>query len=237
MKNKIQGLVLRVEAYKEKDALIKVLTEEKIVTLYARGIYKNNAKNLRLAQPFTYNEFLIEDKGKMPLLLQGSTIKNYYHIQEDLEKSSICFVIHDCLHFSNSEVFEALLEVWNSANNNLTGFYLWSCFLLRFIIDYEGIMPYVDGCVSCHDLKVETFSIHDGGFLCHECNHGQYAKWDIEQMRKLRSLFKCKIENLDYLFAHFHFNLDDFVFFAKWLEYHTHKQLASLKFLTAIRNM
>lgn len=86
MKTKIQALVLSVGEYKDKDGLVKVLTTDSILTLYARGLFKPNSKNLRLVQPFSYNEFMIEDKTKMPLLLQGQTIHYYYHIQEDLFK-------------------------------------------------------------------------------------------------------------------------------------------------------
>ena len=97
MKTKIQALVLSVSEYKDKDGLVKVLTTDSILTLYARGLFKPNSKNLRLVQPFSYNEFMIEDKTKMPLLLQGQTIHYYYHIQEDLFKSSCCFVLHDLI--------------------------------------------------------------------------------------------------------------------------------------------
>lgn len=64
MKTKIQALVLSVGEYKDKDGLVKVLTTDSILTLYARGLFKPNSKNLRLVQPFSYNEFMIEDKTK-----------------------------------------------------------------------------------------------------------------------------------------------------------------------------
>ena len=60
MKTKIQALVLSVGEYKDKDGLVKVLTTDSILTLYARGLFKPNSKNLRLVQPFSYNEFMIE---------------------------------------------------------------------------------------------------------------------------------------------------------------------------------
>lgn len=52
MKTKIQALVLSVSEYKDKDGLVKVLTADSILTLYARGLFKQNSKNLRLVQPF-----------------------------------------------------------------------------------------------------------------------------------------------------------------------------------------
>ena len=76
MKTKIQALVLSVSEYKDKDGLVKVLTTDSILTLYARGLFKQNSKNLRLVQPFSYNELMIEYKTKMTLLLKGQNI-NY----------------------------------------------------------------------------------------------------------------------------------------------------------------
>ena len=53
------------------------------------------------------NEFMIEDKTKMPLLLQGQTIHYYYHIQEDLFKSSCCFVLHDLISKFCKNIFSS----------------------------------------------------------------------------------------------------------------------------------
>lgn len=139
MKTKIQALVLSVVEYKEKDGLVKVLTADSILTLYARGPFKPNSKNLRLVQPFSYNEFMIEDKMKMPLLLQGHTIHYYYHIQEDLLKSSCCFVLHDLIQRTRKEenLFNVLLDCWNSADKNLDDFYFWACIVLKYCIEQE----------------------------------------------------------------------------------------------------
>lgn len=239
MKNKIQGLVLRVNEYKDKDGLVCVLTDHQVCTLYAKGLFKPNSKNLRLVQPFSYNEFLVEDKMKMPLLLQGNTIHYYYHIQEDLLVSSVCFVVHDLIQKMNTgyDMFEILLEVWNSADKRQDDFYFWCCVALKFCIEKEGIAPYVDGCVHCKKQRVVTMSMKDGGFLCETCNHGQYTKWDVMQLKKIRALFKCTMDSLDYVKSHFLFNADDFMFLAKWCEYHTQKRMPSLHFLETIVHM
>ena len=239
MKNKIQGLVLRVNEYKDKDGLVQVLTQDRVCTLYARGLFKSHSKNLRLAQPFSYNEFLIEDKMKMPLLLQGNTIHYYYHIQEDLLASSVCFVVHDRIQKTSldEEMFEILLEIWNSADKKQDDFYFWSCVALKLCIEKEGIFPYVDGCVHCKNQRVVTMSMKDGGFLCETCNHGQYPKWDVMQLKKMRALFKCNMDSLEYVKTHFSFGVDDFIYLAKWSEYHTQKTMPSLRFLETIVHM
>ncbi|WP_295567355.1 DNA repair protein RecO [uncultured Holdemanella sp.] len=237
MKTKIQALVLSITEYKEKDGLVKVLTADSILTLYARGLFKPNSKNLRIVQPFSYNEFMIEDKMKMPLLLHGHTIHYYYHIQENLLKSSCCFVLHDLIQRTRKEenLFNVLLDCWNSADKDLDDFYFWACIVLKYCIEQEGIQPFVDGCVHCDCTRVETLSQKDGGFLCEKCNHSQYPKWNVEQLKKYRALFKCKDGNLDYLKSHFSFSMDDFIYLAKWMEYHSQKMYPSIQFLESIR--
>lgn len=237
MKNKTQGLVLRTSVYKDKDALVKVLTEDGVMTLYARGVYKANAKNLRIVQPFSYNEFMLEQKKSMPLLLQGTPIHFYYSIQQDLLKSSVCFVIHDCIQKIKvpHELFEIVLEVWNSADKNLDDFYFWCVIALKYCIESDGIQPYVDGCVHCQNSKVETISLKDGGFLCPSCNHGRYLKWNIKDLQKMRALFRCKFQDLSILRDTFSFALEDFIYLAKWMDYHAQKNLSSIQFLEAIR--
>ncbi len=239
MKTKIQALVLSVGEYKDKDGLVKVLTTDSILTLYARGLFKPNSKNLRLVQPFSYNEFMIEDKTKMPLLLQGQTIHYYYHIQEDLFKSSCCFVLHDLISKTKKEenLFNVVLDCWNAADKDLDDFYFWACIILKYCIEQEGIQPFIQGCVHCESTRVETLSVKDGGFLCEKCNHNQYSKWSLEQLKKYRALFKCKEENLEYVKDHFNFNLDDLIYLAKWMEYHTHKNYPSIRFLESIRGL
>ena len=125
MKTKIQALVLSVSEYKDKDGLVKVLTTDSILTLYARGLFKQNSKNLRLVQPFSYNEFMIEDKTKMPLLLQGQTIHYYYHIQEDLFKSSCCFVLHDLISKTKKEekLFNSIVDKFKLLGESGTALY------------------------------------------------------------------------------------------------------------------
>lgn len=112
MKTKIQALVLSVSEYKDKDGLVKVLTADSILTLYARGLFKQNLRIYGLYSLFSYNEFMIEDKTKMPLLLQGQTIHYYYHIQEDLFKSSCCFVLHDLISKTKKKKIY-FIHYWN----------------------------------------------------------------------------------------------------------------------------
>ena len=134
-------------------------------------------------------------------------------------------------------LFNVVLDCWNAADKDLDDFYFWACIILKYCIEQEGIQPFIQGCVHCESTRVETLSVKDGGFLCEKCNHNQYPKWSVEQLKKYRALFKCKEENLEYVKDHFNFNLDDLIYLAKWMEYHTHKNYPSIRFLESIRGL
>ena len=84
----------------------------------------------------------------------------------------------------------------------------------------------MDGCVHCQNMRVETLSLKDGGFLCEKCNLNQYPKWNVDSLKKLA-----------YVKEHFTFNLDDLIYIAKWVEYHSQKSYPSIRFLESIRGL
>ena len=59
----------------------------------------------------------------------------------------------------------------------------------------------------------------------------------MDSLKKYRALFKCKEENLAYVKEHFTFNLDDLIYLAKWVEYHSQKSYPSIRFLESIRGL
>ena len=148
-------------------------------------------------------------------------------------------MLHDLISKTKKEenLFHTLLECWNSADKDLDDFYFWACIVLKYCIKQEGIQPFVDGCVHCQNMRVETLSLKDGGFLCEKCNHNQYPKWNVDQLKKYRALFKSKEENLEYVKVHFDFNMDDLIYLAKWVEYHSQKSYPSIRFLESIRGL
>lgn len=230
--NRIQGLILSVTEHKENDAIVKVLTESGVYSVYARGILKMRSKNRRLCQPFSFVELVISDSKKMPLLISGSVIQYYHKIQSNLLASSVCFVLSDSLRYTNKS-FDTFLHVWHSANENSHELYFWACLLMAQTLEAEGIVPYFASCIHCSSTKVETISIEEGGFLCPSCNHGRYPVWDKEQMLRLRYIFICK--EADYTKLLSRYTLSDFMFLCRWYEYHGNVRLSSIDLLKSVQ--
>lgn len=233
--NNQEMLVMRVDEYKEKDGLVYGLTREGKTSFYARGIQSLASKNRRLTQPYSLVDVQIERKGsRIPMLLYGNTKQYFYKIQEDLTKQCVCMVVNDCIQKSNvnEKVYEYLLNVWSSFQKESKEVYGWACLLLKELLELNGISPYTDGCVHCgRKDTLETISMKDGGFVCHECN--QNSKKSKSEMVQIFSLFHVG-EQERKLLDLFEYTLDDFLYWATWFEYHNQLNLSSLQLLKQI---
>ena len=108
MIEQIDAIILDSKDYKEKDALLSVLSlKYGILHLVARGIRKINSKNASACLPFTYAKLMVDLKEQRSLhTLQSAVIlKSYRKIREDLLKQSIASYFCEMIEKSNFDVF------------------------------------------------------------------------------------------------------------------------------------
>lgn len=233
-----EALILRSYEYKEKDAIVTVLLEDKTLDLLARGVQSIQSKNRSIIQPFSYVNITYQEKSnRFPILMFGEVKKFYYHINEDLEKQMICLILNDCVRFlpKSKEIFSLFNDCWNAFHNNSNDALAYACILLKEAITNQGITPYLDGCVSCgRKNRIETFSLKEGGFLCSSCNAHRYKKWSKEDLICILSLFRSNLSQIEKLVSLYDFNLDYFFFLLDWLEYHLDYKFSSYEFLKTL---
>lgn len=237
----ITGLVLSVQDHKERNGIVYVLLEDRIQSVYARGIQSPASKNRRLCNPFSDVTLIVSEQksSTMDNLIKGNVNKYYHHIQDDLVAQSVCFVLRDCLFRVHIvPEYQALLKkVWENFSDKVSNMN-YACILMGQILKNEGIAPDVSACVSCGSKqKIETVSWSGGGFLCVGCNQGQYPKWPKEDLEKLRNILVVKDDLIDVFAQHASYDLDDFLFLAKWFEYFENVELPSVRFLSSIRTL
>lgn len=237
---KIEGIVLKIQDYREKDALVWILTPEEILTVRARGVQNSTSKLRQVCQPFSYCEWLIDKKENgLSLMIQGQAKQYFYLVNEDLVIQSLCFVISDMLSHTKIkpsiyDLFMMFLTKIQCKDNEVYGYCL---YVIKEILIMDGIQPYVNGCIRCHNKKgIETLSFKDGGFLCHECNQGT-QKMPKDELLKIYSLFVSDFSQHERLFQLYTFTLNDCLYWADWFEYHTQFRLKSLSFLKKVVEM
>ena len=78
--------------------------------------------------------------------------------------------------------------------------FLLVCLLINcFILRRNGVDLEVDGCAICGNKKVESFSIANGGFVCHDHNENELPHFTIETLKALRHVYKCPMKEIEKL--------------------------------------
>lgn len=233
------GLVLSVEPYQEKNARVQFLCEDGLYTCMVRSLYSPKSKLQQVILPFCLLDAqIIQRKNAFDLMVSATIKKNYLAIYEDLKKNALCTClmdalvsVHDCHLF-----YHECLAVFDELTRQNT--YFSACWLVKKIIEKEGFMPYVDGCVRCFRKDhIETLSLKEGGFLCVECNQKRYVPLSKEELKKIYALFKAKEDNKEVLFYSYEYTFDDLMVLLDWFVYYQHSALDSYRFLNSIRNL
>ena len=63
----------------------------------------------------------------------------------------------------------------------------------------NGIELEVDGCVHCGHTSVTSFSLVDGGFVCHKHQTPQDVELSIDALKAIRHIYKTPIAHIDAL--------------------------------------
>lgn len=83
----ITGIVLRINAYKEKDAMVLVLSENGTISFLARGVLSLTSKNASSVLLYAQSVFTLSSKGNNLTLTQGKLISSFSSMYESLEKN------------------------------------------------------------------------------------------------------------------------------------------------------
>jgi DNA repair protein RecO (recombination protein O) len=177
------GLIIGITELEEKGRFLRVLCEDGIFEIYARGAKKATSKNNPGTEIFCYSK-ICASQGKNGYILDSTeVIRQFYNIRLDLKKLALANFFAEvitsngigigseqgetqklfllCLHYLDKEDNERSLSVIKSA------------FELRYTCEI-GFMPKLLGCDECHKYDGDlSFQIESGKLICHEHNpHG-----------------------------------------------------------------
>lgn len=211
MNDTLSVIVLDQQEYKENDALVYVLSQEKgLRTFLAKGLRKLESKNSFACQPYSFSSFSYDEKegSDFQLLHEAVLIESNRGLREDLIKSTVSSVLCEMARQLGKEGIDSdsakelyrLIRLLLEANRDLNQPYLVLAFFYARIADMLGFSPMVDGCSICSNEKVNGISIQEGGFVCPECrietNSPQYPP---EILKQFRYLTKANIDQFEAL--------------------------------------
>lgn len=192
-------IVLTINPYKEKDAIVSAISHEGLITFLARGLKDPKSKNMTLNNTLTIADIeLMEGDFKYPILKGSKQIFTPLRLEMDSKYLGSLLLMNEIMvhlfpdeekHFMFPYLEEGLIKLKETND--------WLMTLLVFManaIRVGGFELEVNRCVICgQKKKILAFSFIEGGFICEECiNEDIERDLSKEQMMLLRAIFNSR---------------------------------------------
>lgn len=172
----VQGLVLRVTAYNDTDALLTLLTgDHGKLTVKARGLKRKNSPLIAPCQLLAYGTFTLFEYRGMYTINEASALEMFQSLRKDLCKLSLGTYFAQVAEVISQEDLpnpELLTLVLNSlyalARLNMSENQIKAVFELRSAC-MAGYMPDLYGCHNCGNTIPDRFDISQGRLECATC--------------------------------------------------------------------
>lgn len=202
MKIDIEGIVIKQNPYKEKDAMVSVLTKDGIVSFLARSILSITSKNKSCCLPFSYSQFTLNSKQDKLSLSQGKLLKSYYHFFESLDCLASINLIDECIvkfvDEENTVLFDYLKNFLDLLDQGFDETTL-TLIMLAQILKCSGYDLEYNSCVLCSSkTNIVGVSYHDGGFVCKKCFNNFSQKLNREALKTYRYIFMVPSDMMDH---------------------------------------
>lgn len=207
MNDVTQAIILKQTDYRERAALVTVLTEDYgKLTLSAEGVRKLTSKNAGALITCTKAAVTIDySEGRTMFRLKNArTVKAYRNIHADLILSAAAGVlseIADQMTYTDHDIASAvktyalLEEALDLLENNEKSDTVLALFLSTMMKN-AGMSPNVDECVMCGRPNAAAVSVRDGGFLCDRCAaQAGIPSRSVTELKRFRLVSKAELRH------------------------------------------
>lgn len=172
----VRGLVLRVTAYKETDALLTILTADQgKLTVKARGLRRKNSPLIAPCQLLAYGEFTLFEYRDMYTVNEAHSIELFSSLRKDLAKLSLGSYFAQVSEvvsqedLPNPELLSLTLNcLYALSHMDLQIPQVKAVFELRSAC-LAGYAPELSACHSCGEPYPERFDVFQGRLECVHC--------------------------------------------------------------------
>lgn len=171
-----KGLVLRVTAYNDTDALLTLLTPTHgKITVKARGLRRKNSPLIAPCQLLAYGEFILFEYKSMYTINEANSIELFTSLRKDLQKLSLGTYFAQAAEVLSQEDLpnpELLSLVLNSlyalSKLDVPENLIKAVFELRSAC-LAGYAPDLYGCHNCGEPFPDHFDLSEGKLECTRC--------------------------------------------------------------------
>ncbi len=243
MIKKIEGIIVSTVDYKENSKILNILTrEEGIIGVFARGSKKINSNISATSSVMTYGIFhLNQTTKKMPNLIEVDLINSYKNIRKDLGMMTYATYLLELStqvyrHDHNGIIYDLLISSLNKINNNFD--YKIICYILELkLLDYLGIKPVIDKCVSCSNSNdIVTISSYKGGYLCKNCVNSEPI-YNLKTLKLIRLFYYVDIDKISKISVNDNIKREINMFISDYYDRYSGLYLKSKDFLDKYSNL
>ncbi len=174
----IQGIVLRVTDYNDRDALLTLLTRSQgKLTVKARGLRRKNSPLTAPCQLLAYGEFTLFEYRGQYTINEAQSLELFTALRRDLTKLSLGTYfaqVSEVLSqedFPNPELLSLLLNcLFALAKLELPEAQIKAAFELRAAC-LSGYTPDLFGCHACGNQNPDRFDLSAGQLECFACRN------------------------------------------------------------------
>lgn len=199
----LEGIVVSEVDYKESSKIINIFTKELgIIGLIARGSKRVKSNLSNLTSKLTYANFHINYKeNTLSTLIEVDIIDSFKNIRKDIEKISYASFVTELVvqvfkHESNSSIYDLYIASLKKIDQGIDSLVITNILELK-LLDYLGIRPCLDSCVSCGDVDgIVTISSYKGGYLCNKCLSNERIV-SVKTIKLIRMFYYVDISKID----------------------------------------
>jgi len=205
MIKKIEGIIISEIDYKESSKIINVLTPEiGVIGIIAKGTKKIKSPLAGLTSKLTYGYFHINYKENgLSSLIEVDILDKFKNIRKDISLMSYSIYLLELAdrvykHDNNKIIYDMLIASLKKIDEGYDYKVISNIFELK-MLDFLGIRPVVDECVTCGSkVDIVTISSYRGGYLCKNCAHGEVIV-NIKTIKLLRMFYYVDISKISKL--------------------------------------
>lgn len=198
----IQGLILRVTAYNDTDALLTILTKDHgKITVKARGLKRKNSPLIAPCQLLAYGEFTLFEYRGMYTINEAHALELFQQLRKKLEKLSLGTYFAQVAEIisqediPNPELLSLVLNCLHALSYlDIPETQIKAVFELRCAC-IAGYMPDLHGCYQCGSASPDRFDISQGRLECSSCRNpdsgGIRAPVTVGMLDAMRYICSC----------------------------------------------
>ena len=176
----IQGIVLRVTDYNDRDALLTVLSRNHgKLTIKARGLRRKNSPLIAPCQLLAYGEFTLFEYRGQYTINEAHSLELFQPLRRDLTKLSLGTYFAQVAELisqedlPNPELQSLLLNcLFALSKLNVSEMLVKAVFELR-VACLAGYTPDLFGCHICGSQNPDRFDLSAGQLECRGCRNGE----------------------------------------------------------------